>query len=205
MAARRRCEVLGLADLQGPQGHGMGGAVFAGGLGVLAECRAQHAVARQGEAAGQRTLVGVGLQLHHGHRRGRCQVVRVGDFQQVVGEGRVLGVELELHACGEVGEAFQQALDIRVGAVDSRQRQAPGDLRVFLGELGGAFAHVLQFLIVEVEQARVHERLRCSAGTTRTWPDSRSRSVRSNKGSGAGKAHRSPSISKLKALWFISP
>jgi len=193
-------EVLGIADLQRPQRHRVCGAVLAAGLGFAAQGGTQHGVTRQRETAGQGAFVGVGLQLHHGHRRGRRQVVRVSDFQQVVGEGRVLGVEFELYAGGEVSEALKQTFDIRVGAVHARQRQPTGDLRVFLGELGGALAHVMQFLVVQLQQARIHGRLRWSALTTRTWPDSRSRSVCSNRRNGTGCAHRSPSISKLRAL-----
>ncbi|MND81255.1 hypothetical protein D3C80_730420 [compost metagenome] len=198
-------EVFGLGHLQRPQRDRVGTAKFTGRLRIAAKGGAQHAATGQGETSTERTFVRIGLHLHHGHRRRRCQVVRVGDLQQVVGEGRVLGIELELYPCGQVGKTFEQTLDIGVGAVNAGQGQTPGDLRVFPGEFCRAFTDVLQFLVVQLEQARVHGRLRRSAGATRTCPDSRSRSVRSSNGSAAGWAHRSPSISKLRALLFISP
>ncbi|KPW78793.1 Marine sediment meta DNA [Pseudomonas syringae pv. coriandricola] len=162
----RIAEVLRLGHLQRPQRHVMRASILTGCLRVATQCGTHHAVAGQGKAAAQRTLVRVRLQLHDGHRGCGRQVVRIGDFQQVMGEGRVFGVQFELYASGQVSEPFQQALDIRICAIEARQGQTPGDFRVFPGELGGAFADVLQFLVVQPQQAGIHERLRCSAGIT---------------------------------------
>jgi hypothetical protein len=90
----------------------------------------------------------VGLQLHHGHRRCRRQQVRIHQLRQVLGKPRELGVDLHLHARGHEAEAFQQALDIGVGALEAIEAEAAGDLRKFLGKLTARFAQVLQLLAV---------------------------------------------------------
>jgi Tat protein secretion system quality control protein TatD with DNase activity len=136
-------------------------AVFAGGGVVLAEHAAHAAAARNAVAHVQRRVGEVGLQLHHRHRRRRRQEMRVDEFRQVLGEARELGVDLHLHARGQEGEAFQQALDIRVGALEAFEAEAAGDLRVLDRELAAHLAQVLQLLAVVAQQARVgHVRAR---------------------------------------------
>ena len=67
-------------------------------------------------------------------------------------EAREFGVELHLHARGEKAEAFEQPLDIRVGAFEAFQPEAPGDLRKLLRELAAHLAQVLKFLAVVAQK-----------------------------------------------------
>src|SRR5690606_33164356 len=67
--------------------------------------------------------------------RQRPQVMRVHHLQQRLGEFRVVVLDLLVGARAEQRERLDQALDVRVLAAIARQQQAPGDLRVALGEL----------------------------------------------------------------------
>ncbi len=148
--------VVRLGQHQRPQGQRVRGAVLAGGLLTGRHLAAQHRVARQFETGGEIRVGEFGLELHHRHRRHRREVVRVDGVQQVLGEARVLAVELELHARGEKGEAFQQPLDVRVRALEALEAEPGGDLRELGRELRARLANELQLAVVVLEQARVH-------------------------------------------------
>ena len=78
-------------------------------------------------------------------------------FEQVLREARKLGVDLELDARGQEGEALEQALDVGVGALEGLEAEAAGDLGELLGELLPRLADVLQLAVVVAEQARIHQ------------------------------------------------
>src|SRR5262249_58128348 len=118
------------------------------------------------------------------------------DFQQVLGEARYLGVELEANAGSQEAEALEQPLHVRVGHFGRIERQARGDLGKRLGELGAHLPHVLQLLRVVAEHAGVHQR----DSATRTSPLSRFMSVLISRSTGYGWAQSSPEISKEMTL-----
>ncbi len=153
---RRRFQVFRVGQLERPQGDVVGRAIFAGGAIVLADQAAQGGVPRHGVAGKQPAFLQVGLHLHHGHRRHRRQVMRVDHFQQVLGEHRVLGIELQLDARRQEGEALQQAFDIGIGAFEAFQAKPTGDLRVLARELAAHLADVLQLPVVVAQQSRIH-------------------------------------------------
>ena len=125
-------EEVRLVDRQRPQGR----------LGAAAEMHAvaatggdeQRGVARQPVALGEVALGRVRFELDDRAGRQRAQRQRVELFEEGVAELRVVVVEAPLQARGEQREAFQQTLDVRVGAFAGGQLQAPGDLRIALGE-----------------------------------------------------------------------
>jgi hypothetical protein len=117
--------------------------VFARGALAKAGQAAHHRVARHRMAGCRQIFRGIRRHLHHGHRGNRRQVVRIDHFQQVLGEHRILRVELELHACGEKRETFQQPFDVRVRALEAFHAEPAGDLRVRSRELRAHLAHVL--------------------------------------------------------------
>jgi hypothetical protein len=55
-------------------------------------------------------------------------------------EPRLLGVQLQLDACGQEGEAFEKALDIGVGDLHAFQSEPGRDFRKVLRELGAHLA-----------------------------------------------------------------
>src|SRR3546814_4460009 len=130
--------------------------------------------------------------------------MRVHHLQQMPREDREFGIELQLHARREEGEALQEPLHIGVGAVECVEAQPGGDLRIFAGELAAHLADVRQFLIVELQEARIHQRPPArSRSAIDICPASRSSCVRRRMRSGSGCAHSSPSMSKVMALWLI--
>jgi hypothetical protein len=72
----------------------------------------------------------------------------VDDLQQALRETREFCVHFQLHARGEEGEAFHQALDIRVRHVDAAHAEAARNLRVLFGELGAHLTQIGQFAVV---------------------------------------------------------
>src|SRR5215216_2493507 len=74
------------------------------------------------------------------------------DRHQPLGETRVFSVDFELHASGQEGEAFEQALHVGVGALELVEPQAPGDLGKVLGELASQLAQVRQLAVVVGEE-----------------------------------------------------
>ena len=102
--------------------------------------------------------------------------MRVDHLQQVLGEHRVLRVELQLHARGKKSEALQQPLDVRVGALETFQPESPGDLGIFARKLAAHLADVLQLAVVVAQQARIHAH-QPKPSETRNAPVSRSTSV----------------------------
>ena len=102
----------------------------------------------------------------------------------MLGEARELGIELELHAGREERHAFEQTLDIGVGAGVRVERQPAGDRRMRRRELAAQVAQEPQLGLVVAEEAPVHQR--ASAGRTLAAPSSRSIRVRSHSRSGTG-------------------
>ena len=91
-------QVFGLAKLQRPKGHVVGGAVFAGGLLPFADLAAQLRPAGYQNALLQRCFVQVRHQLndrHGGHRR---EEVRENHFQKMLRKARKLRIHFQLHA-----------------------------------------------------------------------------------------------------------
>ena len=105
-----------------------------------------------------------------------------------------LGVELQLHARGEKRHAFEQPLHIGIGDFQPVHPEPGGNLRKLLGEFGAGFPQVLQLEVVVLKKARIHQETR--AGETRsvirTFPVSRSKSVRTRNSSGTGCAQSWP-------------
>ena len=61
----------------------------------------------------------------------------INGLEQSLGEAWKLGVELEMDACGQPGEAFEQPFDIRIGAGFfgiAVQSETASDLRIFARE-----------------------------------------------------------------------
>jgi hypothetical protein len=164
-------------QLDRPQGQVVRAAVLAGGIVALAQHAAHAAPARHQEALLQGRVGQVGLELDHRHRRRGRQQVRVDQFGQVLGKAGKLGVDLHLHARGHEAEAFQQALDVRVGALETVQTKAPGDLREFGGELAAHFTQVLQLLAVIAKETRIQLMVLPLSSDSSTEPRSRSISV----------------------------
>jgi hypothetical protein len=61
-------------------------------------------------------------------------------------------VELELHPRREKREGLDQALDVRIGALDTVHAETRRDARVRLGEFRTHFADVLELAVVVLEQ-----------------------------------------------------
>jgi tripartite-type tricarboxylate transporter receptor subunit TctC len=131
------------------------------------------------ESRRERAFRGLRVQLHDGHRRRRRQVLRANGLQDVLRQARELRVQLQVDARREKREPLEQALDVRVGALEARQPETRGDLGILLRVLRPHLAHELQFPLVVAQQARVHQldsRIPKSASVT--WPVSRSSRVR---------------------------
>ena len=120
------------------------------------QLRDQRSAARHGEAAREVRVGGIDGQPRDHHRRHRREEVRVGRLQQVRDQARLLGIELELHARGEEGKAFEQPLDIRVGDLHALHAQPRGDLRKLAREFAAHLAQVGQLVAVEAQEAGVH-------------------------------------------------
>jgi hypothetical protein len=83
----------------------------------------------------------------------------VNGLKEGLGEAGELGVEFEVDAGGEVGEAFEEALDVGVGAdvlAGGVDGEAPGDFRVFSGELRRGLAEVAELVVVVVYETLIH-------------------------------------------------
>lgn len=165
----RVAEVLGTQQLQRPQPHRARGAELAVGALPDRVPRAQARAARQGRPHGEVGVVGVVHHADHRHRgRGR-EEVRIDDVEQVAGEARVLGIELEVDARRQEGRGLDQALDVGVGDLLAFDAEPVGDLRKGARELGRALAEVAQFLLVQAQQSGIHR------GATSRWPAARAR------------------------------
>ena len=134
---------------------------------------AQHRAPGYREARGERSLGHARRELDDRHGRGRREIVRIDALEEVLGEARELGVELETHAGRQETEPLEQPLDVRIGHLGRVERQARGDLGEGGGELRPHLPHVLQLLVVVAKHAGVHQR----PSTTRISPLSRSMSV----------------------------
>jgi len=86
------------------------------------------------------------IELQHAERRQRPHVIRPQQVHQRVGQLRQLVIELLPQAPGEEGEAFEQALDIRITpGLPEKGRQRRAALGKALAQLaqGGEFALVM--------------------------------------------------------------
>ncbi len=104
--------------------------------------------------------------------------MRIDHLEQVLREARELGVDLELHACGEKREPLEEPFDIGIGTLEAVEPQASRDLRKLLRELPAHLAHVLQLAVVVVQNPWIHQPGLCRVlSATVTLPVSRSISV----------------------------
>ncbi len=160
-------EVLGSHHLDGPQRQVMCRTELALQGVSLVECAARAgiasskltaygAAARNTESTRQIAFGEVGAELRDDHRRRRCQIVRVDDFQQTFAKVRKLGGDLELNTRRQEGKALHQPLDVGIGDLDTVHAQPSGDLWKLEREFSPHFAQVLQFLVVIKQQSRVH-------------------------------------------------
>ena len=118
----------------------------------------QRAAARHGVAPDQIRVGRVDAEARHQHRRQRREEVRVDRLEQVRDQARLLGLELELHARRQEGEALEQALDVGIGDLHALDAEARRDLRELARELRADLAQVRQLVAVEAQEARVHGR-----------------------------------------------
>ena len=86
--------------------------------------------------------------------------MRIDDVEQRLREAGELGVELELHARGEKGDALEEPLDVGIGDLEAVHAEPGRDLGKLLRELRAHFAEVLQLDVVVLEQPRIHHALR---------------------------------------------
>ena len=149
-------EILHPRDFNWPQPQRAGGAEFT--VGVLAHglARPQATAARQRGAYRQASVVEFGRAGGHRHRGRGSQKMRVNGVEQVPGEARVLGIELEADARRQEGGGLNQAFDIGIGNLLTFHAQPLRDFGISPGELPRAFAKVAQLLLVEGQQSRVH-------------------------------------------------
>ena len=154
---RHRRRVSRLDDVDRPQRDIVGGTELTRRLLAARHLSPQHGAARDRESAGQRGLVHRGKELGDHHRRGRGEIMRIGDLQQVLGEPRELGVELQANSRAEEADAFEQSLGVRVRDLGGVERQPRGDLRKLPRELRPHLPHVRELLVVIPEHARVHQ------------------------------------------------
>ena len=131
----RVAEVLRALHLDRPHAQRARGAELA--VRVLPDrlARAQAAAARERRAVGEVGVFGIAGQRHHRHRRRRRHEVRIDDVQQVAGEARVLGIELEPDARGEEGRGFDQPFDVGIGDLLALDAEPARDLRERAREL----------------------------------------------------------------------
>ena len=148
--------VFGLGQLQRPERHIVGGAVFARGCLPLAQHAMQAGPPRHDIAVGQRAFFQVGLHPHHRHRRRRRDIVRINHLEQVLREPRKLRIQPQLHPGRQEREPFQQPLDVRVRALDAVERQAARDFRKLRRELAPHLAEVRQLALVVLKKTRIH-------------------------------------------------
>ena len=87
--------------------------------------------------------------------------MRINRLEDRLGKTRELRVELQLHSRGQKRKAFQQTLYKRIGADLLRitiQRQPARDLWEVPRKLRSRFPQMLEFNIVEIQQAAIHDR-----------------------------------------------
>ena len=134
---------MGAAELAGR-------AVGAPALGV------HRAASRHGVALLQAAFRERGDQLCDRTGRHRRQEGRIDHFHEVLGEIRVARIELELHARREKRDGFDQALDVRVGAIQTVHPEPCRDARIGFGKLRAHAAQVLEFPVVILEETGIH-------------------------------------------------
>ena len=128
--------VFGVGQLERPQRHLVPGAVLARGLIGRARARCAATVPRGTRyPSASAPSLRLGCIWTSDHRRRRRQIVGIDHLQQVLGEPREFGVDLQLDARRQKGESFQQSLDVRIGALEGLQPQPAGDLGKVAGEL----------------------------------------------------------------------
>ncbi|MDR8727112.1 hypothetical protein FEQ05_03445 [Burkholderia pseudomultivorans] len=165
----------GVSDRERPQRDVLSAREPAGRALAVGNLRGERGAAREAVAIDEAAFGLSGVQASDRDRRGRRDVVRVDDLEQPFREARKLRIELDLHARGHEAERFDQALDIRVRHFAGLHAEPPCDLRMRMRELGGELAHVNEFLVVVVEQSRVHRRglvviVVCAALSRRACP-----------------------------------
>src|SRR5262249_47211580 len=102
----------GRRHLNGPQGNRITGP-------EATRCptywlRVEHGIAWNEMPTRELSLLCIEDKLHDRHGGNRCQVVRVEDAQEGVGEFRKLVVDLMMHPCCQESKSLQQALDMGV-------------------------------------------------------------------------------------------
>ena len=178
----RERDVPGLDELDGPERQLMGRAELARRHLTARNLSAQRGAPRHREAGGQRAFRHGGRHLDDRHGRRRREIVRIDALEEMLGEARKLGVELEAHPGGEEAEPFQEPLDVRIGHLGRVERQARGDLGERGGELRSHLPHVRELLAVVPQHPGVHQR----PSTSRISPLSRSMSVLIKSSTGYG-------------------
>ena len=148
--------VARLGNLERPDGQIARGREFTVRRSIAPDVSEQSRAARQPETRYQAGLVGIWLELGDSHRRRGSQVMRVDDFEQMLGKTRKLFVDLELNASRHEREALQKTLDVGVRTFQPLQSEASGDLREIPCELTAHLANVLKFTVVIFEQPWIH-------------------------------------------------
>ena len=140
--------ILGFRHANGPKRHLVRGAVLTGGLLPLPQDASQAGLPGNCKPLRQTPLGEIRTELHQCHRgRGR-QVVRVHRLENGLGEPGELRVELQVDTGSEKREAFEQALDVRIDALDFTQAETTCDLWELFRELARHPPQVLQFAVV---------------------------------------------------------
>ncbi len=191
----RANQVTRFGDLHGPKRYLVSGTKFTDRAIALAERRPQARAFRDHLPGGRQPATQVRSELHDRARGHGTQNVRIDEFQQMLREVRMTGIQLQLYARGEKREAFQQTLDIRVRALQPLYSEARGNTRIRLRELRARLANVLQFPVVVFEQPGIHVYLPLGS-LTWTSPDSVLIRVCNTTWWGAGWLHNCASMRK---------
>ncbi len=84
--------------------------------------------------------------------------MRIKNAEQRLGDLRKFVVDLEMDACGEERERFEQSFYMRIVALVGFEDEASGDLRIFLPELRAKLAEIVEFSLVIKEEFVTHGR-----------------------------------------------
>ncbi len=154
---RNRAKVFGLGQTQRPDRNLGGQPVPASNRAVtLAIGRVEICTAFQDHPIAQRIIAKFRHRLGLKDRRDRRKEVRHQLLKQVIGEGRELVLELELHTGGQKRRAFQKRSDHRIGGVLGHGPQAFGNARILRRELFRMFIEQRKFAVVELHELAVH-------------------------------------------------
>jgi hypothetical protein len=162
-----RGEVLGGSDTEREQGDGVSGLKDASGLFAFSEIALERGAARDGNPGRRGSLGGIDFEPDDGHGRDRREEMRINGLEESLGKAGELGIELEMNAGGEPGEAFEQAFDIGVGtdfAGIAVETEAAGDGGIFFGKLSRHLAEVAELGVIKIYETFVHRSiLRCNS------------------------------------------